>query len=164
MQLKPDLLGGATNTPIRKALGLAGMAVCFVLVADGIAMLLPGSSSAPGGAAILVVGLAGLKFALPKFLSPSGRAFSSILTTRFGLFVLPVLCLPIASLWFVNSPEALSWWFAFAWATVWSACLGFSALLPCPECTQPFGRRGLSLALTSSACVHCGANPRDRAA
>ena len=140
------------------------MAVCFVLIADGIAMLLPGPASALGGAAILVIGLAGLTFALPRFLSPSGRAFSSILATRFGLFVLPVLCVPIASLWFVTSPEALSWWFAFAWASVWSACLGFSALLPCPECAHPFGRRGWNLALRSAVCAHCGSKPRGRAA
>jgi hypothetical protein len=139
------------------------MAVCFVLIADGITMLLPGPASAFGGAAILVIGLAGLTFALPRFLSPSGRAFSTILATRFGLFVLPVLCAPIALLWFLRSPEALSWWFALAWASVWSACLGLSALLSCPACTHPFGRRGWRLALTSSACAHCGSNPRGRA-
>ncbi len=156
--------GGATDTPIRKVLGLTGMAVCFVLTADGIAMLLPGPSSSLGGAAILAIGVAGLRVALPRFLSPSGRAFSSILAARFGLFVLPVLVLPIALLWYVTSPDALSWWFAVAWAAVWSVCLGFSASLPCPECSRPFGRRGWSLQLTSSACAHCGADPRGRAA
>ena len=148
------------NTPSRKALVLAGMAACFVLIADGVAMLLPGPSSSLGGATILVAGLAGLMFALPRSLSSSGRAFSSILAARLGLVALPVLCLPIASLWFFTSPDALSWWFAAAWAAVWSVSLGFSALLPCPECSQPFGRRGWSLQLRSSACAHCRADPR----
>ncbi|NNL65016.1 MAG: hypothetical protein HKP30_02120 [Myxococcales bacterium] len=140
------------------------MAVCFVSIADGIAMLLPGPASALGGGAILVAGLAGLVFALPRFLSPSGRVFSAILAARFGLFVLPVLFLPVAALWSVTSPDALSGWFVVAWAAVWSACLGFSALLPCPECGRPFGRRGWRFQLRSSACAHCGADPRGRAA
>ena len=136
------------------------MAVCFVLVADGIAMLLPGPSSALGGAAILALGLAGLVFALPRFLSPPGRPFSAILATRFGLFVLPVLCLPIAGVWHVTNPAALSGWFAVAWAAVWSACLGLTALLPCPACGGAFGRRGGRLQLRSSTCPHCGADAR----
>jgi hypothetical protein len=140
------------------------MAVCFVLIADGFAMILPGPSSPLGGFAIAGVGLAGLVLALPRFLSPSGRAFSSILATRFGLVALPLLSVPIASLWFFTSPDALSWWFAVAWAAVWLGCLGLSASLPCPDCGQPFGRRGWSLRLRSSACAHCGANPRGGAA
>jgi len=132
------------------------------MIADGVAMLLPGPSSAIAGTAIVSAGVAGLVFALPRFLSPSGRAFSSILAARFGLFVLPVLCLPIAWLWFVTTPAALSWWFAVAWSAAWLVCLALSASLPCPECSHPFGRRGRSFRLTSSACAHCGANPRGR--
>lgn len=140
------------------------MAVCFVLIADGIAMLLPGPSSSLGGAAILVAGLVGLVIALPRYLSPSGRAFSSILASRFGLVALPALCLPIAWLWFATNPEALSWWFAAAWAAVWLVCLLLTSTLPCPECGRPFGRRGLRLQLGSSVCAHCGANTRGNAA
>lgn len=84
------------DTPARKVLVLAVMAVCFVLIADGLAMLLPGPASAPGGAAIGGVGLGGLAFGLPRFLSASGRAFAAILATRFGLFALPALCGPVA--------------------------------------------------------------------
>ena len=152
--------GIATDTPLRKVLVLTGMAICFVLVADGLAMLLPGPSSALGGLAILALGLAGLALGLPRLLSDSGRAFSTILVARFGIFVLPVLCLPIAWLWSVTTPAALSWWFAAAWAAVWAACMALSALLPCPRCGQPFGRRGVALRLASSACAHCGADPR----
>jgi hypothetical protein len=157
-------LGGVTNTPVRKALVLVGMAVCFVLIADGLAMLLPGPASSLGGAAILALGLAGLVFGLPRFLSRSGSAFSTILAARFGLFVLPVLCMPVAWLWSVTTPDALSAWFAVAWFSVWAVCLMLSAFLPCPHCSQPFGRRGLSFQLASSACAHCGANSRGRAA
>ena len=140
------------------------MAVCFVAIADGLAMLLPGASSSLGGAAILALGLAGLVFGLPRFMSSSGRAFSAILVTRFGLFALPVLGLPVAGLWFATTPAALSMWFAVAWFTVWAVCLVLSALLPCPECSHSFGRRGLRLQTRSSACAHCGANPRAHAA
>jgi hypothetical protein len=149
------------DTPARKVLVLAVMAVCFVLIADGLAMLLPGPASALGGAAIGVVGLGGLAFGLPHFLSASGQAFAAILATRFGLFALPVLCGPVAWLWSVATPEALTAWFGVAWLTVWIACLVLSASLLCPACSQPFGRRGASLQLTSSACAHCGANPRE---
>ncbi len=152
------------NTPLRKALGLFGMVVSFVMIADGLAMVLPGPSSALSGVAILLVGLAGLGFALPRFLSESGRAFSAILATRFGLFALPVLCLPIAWLWSVATPAALSWWFAVAWFAVWTACLALVAWLPCPHCNKPFGRRGPRLQLTSPACAHCGASPRGNSA
>ncbi len=136
------------------------MAACFVLIADGVAMLLPGPSSSLGGAAILLLGFVGLVLGLPRFLSQTGRAFAGILASRFGLVVLPVLCLPIAWLWSLTSPEALSVWFAVAWLSVWVACLALTALLPCPRCSQPFGRRGTSFRLTSSACAHCGANAR----
>lgn len=139
------------------------MGVSFVLVADGLAMLFPGPSSSLGGAAILGLGLVGLVFGLPRVLSSSGRAFSSILAARFGLFALPVLCLPIAWLWFARTPDALSAWFAVAWFTVWAMCLVLSAFLPCPECSRSFGRRGLRLPIASSVCAHCGANPRAHA-
>jgi hypothetical protein len=95
---------------------LIGMAVCFVLIADGFAMLLPGPANSFGGAAILALGLAGLVFGLPRFLSRPGRVFSTILAARFGLFVLPVLSMPVAWLWFVTTPAALSGWFAIAWS------------------------------------------------
>ena len=140
------------------------MAICFIAIADGLAMLLPGPSSALGGATILVLGLAGLGFGLPRSLSPSGRTSSAILATRFGLLALPALCLPVAGLWLARTPEALTPWFAVAWFTVWSVCLVLSAFLPCPECSRPFGRRGLRLQIASSACAHCGANPRPNAA
>lgn len=136
------------------------MAVSFVLIADGIAMLLPGPSSSLGGAAILALGLVGLVVGLPRFLSRSGRAFGAILATRFGLVALPVLSLPVAWLWYAATPDALSPWFAVAWFTVWAACLLLSAFLPCPACGRSFGRRGASLEVRSSACAHCGANPR----
>ncbi len=136
------------------------MAVCFVLVADGLAMLLPGPTSALGGAAILALGLSGLAFGLPRFLSPDGRAFSAILAARFGLVALPALCLPIAGLWFVTSPDALSGGFAAGWSMAWAACVALSAFLPCPRCSRSFGRRGWSLEVTSAACAHCGASAR----
>ncbi len=139
------------------------MAVCFVLIADGIAMLLPGSTSPLGGAAILALGLVGLLYVLPRSLSPSGRDFSAILSTRFGLFVLPVLCLPIAGLWLASNPLALTGWFAVAWLGVWLACLLLSSTLPCPACGRPFGRRGASPRLTSSTCAHCNADARGEA-
>jgi hypothetical protein len=137
-----------------------GMAVSFVLIADGLAMLLPGPSSSLGGAGILAVGLSGLVFGLPRFMSRSGRAFSSTLAARFGLFALPVLCGPVAWLWLTTSPDALSGWFVVAWFIVWAVCVALSAFLPCPKCGRPFGRRGLRFQTTSSACPHCGANPR----
>lgn len=148
------------DTPLRKLLALTGMAVSFVLVADGLAMLLPGPSSALGGAALVAVGGCGLRFGLPRFLSPAGRPFGPILAARFGMFALPVLCAPIAWLWHVTSPEALTAGFAVAWLGVWTTCVALSASLPCPACGQPFGRRGLRLETTGAACAHCGANPR----
>lgn len=152
------------DTPLRKALALVGMAACFVLVADGLAMLLHGPTSALGGLAILVLGMAGLRFGLARVLTPRGRAFQGILASRFGLFVLPVLVLPIAWLWSVTSPDALTPWFGVAWLAVWLGCLGLSAWLPCPDCGGAFGRSGLRFQLTSSVCAHCGANPREGAA
>jgi hypothetical protein len=148
------------NTPARKVLVLAVMATCFVLIADGLAMLLPGPASALGGAAIFVVGLGGLAFGLPRFLSASGQPFRTILAARFGLVALPVLCGPVAWLWSVSTPEALTLSFGVAWLSVWVACFALSAAWPCPVCRQPFGRRGASFQLASSACAHCGANPR----
>jgi len=139
------------------------MLVSFIAIADGLAMLLPGPSSGIGGAAILVLGVAWLSFGVPRFMSPSGRAFSAVLIARFGLFVVPPLSLPVAGLWLVATPAALSVWFAIAWFAVWAACLALSAFLPCPQCSQPFGRRGLRFEVASSACPHCGANPRGSA-
>jgi hypothetical protein len=140
------------------------MCTSFVLIADGVTMLLPGPTSALGGAALLALGLAGLVFGVPRFMSGSGRAFSAILATRFGLFALPVLSAPVAGLWLATSPDALSVWFAVGWLLVWAACAALSAFLPCPECGRPFGRRGLRFQATSSACAHCGADPRGHAA
>jgi hypothetical protein len=136
------------------------MLVSFVMIADGLAMLLPGPSSAVGGAAILLLGLAWLTRGLPKLMSAPGRAFSAILISRFGLVALPILIVPVAGLWFVATPAALSAWFAVAWLTVWAVCLILSAVLPCPHCRLPFGRRGFRFQIASSACPHCGANPR----
>ena len=101
--------------------------------------------------------------ALPRLLSPAGRPFGAALIARFGLFLLPPLSLPVAGLWLIATPSALSAWFAVAWFCVWVACLGLCAFLPCPECSEPFGRKGLRLQTASSACPHCGANPRGSA-
>jgi hypothetical protein len=139
---------------------LTSILVSFVMIADGLAMLLPGPSSAVGGAAILSLGLAWLVLGFPKLMSASGRSFSAILVSRFGLVTLPVLVLPVAGLWFVATPSALSEWFTVAWFAVWAVCLLLSAVLPCPQCRLPFGRRGLRFEIASSVCPHCGANPR----
>ena len=132
----------------------------FVAVADGLAMLLPGPSSKPGGAAILLLGVAWWALGIPGVLSTSGRPFTAILIARFGLLVLPVLIIPVAGLWFVATPVALSRWFVVAWFSVWLLCALCSAFLPCPGCGQPFGRLGFRLQTRASACPHCGANPR----
>jgi len=136
------------------------MLISFIAVADGLAMLLPGPASPAGGAAILAAGAAWLVIGVPRCLSPSGREFSAALVTRFGLFALPALVLPIAGLWWIATPAALSVWFAVAWLSVWVVCVALSALLPCPRCGLPFGRQGLRFQTTSDACAHCGASAR----
>ena len=123
-------------------------------------MMLPGPSSASGGAVLFGVGSAWLALGFPRLLSPEGRPLGSVLVARFGLFVVPPLSVPIAGLWHVATPEALSAWFLVAWAAVWLMCVVLSAFLPCPSCGQPFGRRGWRLQVASSACPHCGVNPR----
>jgi hypothetical protein len=158
--LKPDPLGGVADTPLKKVAFVASLAIGFIAVADGLAMLLPGPSSKLGGAILLVLGVAWLLLGVPRLLSVSGRAFTVNVVARFGLLVLPPLSVPVAGLWMVATPSALSAWFAVAWFTVWAVCVGFSAFFPCPSCGEPFGRSGSRFQTTSSACPHCGANPR----
>ncbi|MDJ0788067.1 MAG: hypothetical protein QNK05_14755 [Myxococcota bacterium] len=148
------------DTPLRKLLGLGSMAIAFIAVADGLAMLLPGPSSTLGGSALVILGMAWLVVGVRWMLTPGGRPFAPVLVSRFGLFVLPVLCLPVALVWYVATPHALSIWFGVAWLVTWAACLVLSASLPCPRCGQPFGRSGARLQGRSSTCPHCGADPR----
>ncbi len=123
-------------------------------------MLLPGPSSALGGAVLLVVGSAWLGLGFPRLLSPEGRRFSAALVARFGLVIVPPLGLVVAGLWLVATPSALSVWFAVAWGAVWAVCVLLSAHLPCPSCGLPFGRRGWRFEVRSDACPHCGSSAR----
>ncbi len=136
------------------------MALAFVLLGDGLAMLLPGPTSAVGGLALMLVGLMWLVLAMPRLLSTEGRPFTAILVARFGLLMVPPLGALMAGIWWLSTPEALSRWFAVAWGVVWAGCVGLSAVVRCPSCGHLFSRRGLRFEVASSSCPHCGANPR----
>jgi len=145
---------------MRKAWLTLSIALAFVCVADGVAMMLPGASGGLRGGAIALAGLAWLFGAVPRFMSREGRAFGPLLVTRMGLVLLPLLVGPVALLWWVATPEALNGWFAVAWALTFASCLAATALWPCPACGRGFGRAGGRLALRSSRCAHCGVDAR----
>lgn len=146
--------------PRTKALLVVGVAAGFVALADGLAMLLPGPTSAAGGLALVLAAAGWLVLGVPRLLSPAGRPFAVVLVARLGLVAVPVLCGPVAAAWWLATPDALGGSFVLAWGAVFLVCVAATALWRCPRCGRPFGRAGPSLRLADSRCAHCGADAR----
>ena len=124
---------------MRGRLLLAGNVAAFVVIADGLAMLVSRSTSTLGGAALLVLGGGWLLFALPRLVRPEVRPFLRVLIPKIGALALPILFLPVSGLWFVATPSALTVGFATAWVGLWLACLLATVVAPCPLCGGAYG-------------------------
>ena len=149
---------------MRRSLFVLSMLAGFVAVADGVAMMLPGPANSAAGAALVVAGALWLVAGLPRLARPAVRAFVPAQVTMVGVLVVPPLSVPIAGLWLVSSPSALSVWFGVAWAGLWFFFLSMLFVVKCPTCSAPFHRKGsLPRLRPPGACANCGDRPKSPA-
>jgi hypothetical protein len=144
---------------MKRRLVLLANLVAFVLIADGLTMVLSQGTSTLGGAVLLLVGGGWFSVALPRLVSPEARPFLRVLVPKLGALALPMLFLPVSGLWLVATPSALTVWFAVAWVGLWLSCLAAMIAVPCPICGGTYGRTGARVRPLSRVCLRCGAGP-----
>jgi hypothetical protein len=144
---------------MKRRLLLVGNLAAFVLIADGLAMVLSQATSTVGGTVLLLLGGGWFSIALPRIVRPDVRPFLRVLVPKLGAVALPILFLPVSGLWLVATPSALTAWFAAAWAGLWLSCLFATFAQPCPSCGGAYGRTGVRMRPLSRVCVQCGAGP-----
>lgn len=144
----------------RTRLVVGTLLFAIVAVADGLAMLLPGPSSKLGGSALVVAGIVWVVVGVPRLVPSVRRPYAAILVASTAAVAMPLLVLPIAGLWLVATPAALTVWFAVSWALLWTTSVVAIAVLPCPMCRSPYARSGLHLRPLARACLRCGGEAR----
>ncbi len=149
---------------MRRSLVFLSAIAGFIAVADGLAMILPGTSSGAAGAVLLTMGSIWLLQGWPRLLRPAARPFARAALALLGAVIVPVLALPVAGLWWVATPSALTAWFAVAWSALWLVCAIAVLFVACPECSEPFFRKGLMPRIGPLVCAHCGKRPVPTAA
>ena len=162
--LNADPSSRVAELRLKRGLVLLGNISAFVLLADGLAMVLTPSTSTLGGLLLLGAGASWFMAALPRVVRQPVRPFVKVLVPKLGAVALPLLFIPVCGLWFVATPSALTAWFAVAWAALWLGCVFSSVVVPCPRCGRAYGRNGSRPRPLCQACVHCGAAPRSSAA